>query len=47
MYPHKGIIYWSCVGGFIPLKNNINDIDYDRILELWNINEPYWISAQQ
>lgn len=34
----KGIYHASCVGGWIPLKNKIDDDKYKRLVNCWNLN---------
>jgi hypothetical protein len=40
---NNGQVLWhSCVGTFYPLKGRLPDNEYNRLVELWEINEPYW-----
>lgn len=34
----KGIVHSSCVGSWIPLKGFISDDSYNRLVEVWNLN---------
>lgn len=35
---HKGIVYSSCVGGWIPLKGKLDTKDYAELVRVWNLN---------
>lgn len=35
---HHGIYHSSCVGGFVPLKGHIEQVEYNRLVNMWNLN---------
>lgn len=35
----KGIVLTSCLIGWIPLKGKIDDIHYDELIRVWNLNK--------
>jgi len=34
----NGICQHSCVGTFVPLKGNVDDNKYNRMVSIWNLN---------
>lgn len=37
----NGIHYISCVSGWIPLKDYIEDTKYNRLVRIWNLNHTH------
>lgn len=35
-----GVVFFTCVAGFIPLKGHIDDDHYDCMETSWSLNEP-------
>ena len=35
---YKGIVHSSCVGCWIPLKGKIDEDRYNRLVNIWNLN---------
>jgi hypothetical protein len=40
--PHKGVVWSTCVGTFIPLKGKIDEYKYHNMNVCFYMNEPYW-----
>ncbi len=34
----KGIVHATCVGGWVPLKGFIQEKEYTRLVNIWNLN---------